>query len=119
MKKLLMFFAFFLLFIPRVYADSTAVIASGEYLDGGTDTVDAANEGIFLPRGTDCSAATGEGQQCWDTDDDIHYIGTGSGVTTAVVGHGDGANCSAGEYPLGVDSAVTLGTQMEIYQRTR
>jgi hypothetical protein len=104
MNKFLFLVFSVLLFTPRVYADSTAVIASGEYLDGGTDTVDAANEGMFLPRGTDCSAATGEGQQCWDTDDDIHYIGTGSGVTT-ITGHGDGANCSAGQAPLGVDAS--------------
>jgi hypothetical protein len=114
MKKLLLLLLFVFLFAPRVYADSTAVIASGEYLDGGTATVDAANEGIFLPRGTDCSAATGEGQMCWDTDDDVHYIGTGSGVVAAG-GHGDGANCSAGQAPLGVDAvgAVQSCTDFE------
>jgi hypothetical protein len=91
MNKLLLSFAFFLLFVPRAYADSTAVIASGESLDGGTATVDAANEGIFLPRGTDCSAATGEGQECWDTDDDKHYIGDGSTaqLQTPAAGAGD------------------------------
>ncbi len=33
------------------------------------------NEGLYLPQNTNCSGSTGEGQACWDTDDDVLYIG--------------------------------------------
>ena len=57
---------------------TTQTIRSGEYLDGGTTTVDSTSEGIILPRATSCSSATTEGQICWDTDDDALYIGDSS-----------------------------------------
>ncbi|GAF73849.1 unnamed protein product, partial [marine sediment metagenome] len=54
------------------------VIGSGEFLDGGTATSDAAGEGILLPRAADVSAATAEGQISWDTDNDLLYVGDGA-----------------------------------------
>ena len=58
------------------------VISSGEFLDGGTATSDAAGEGILLPRANDVSAATAEGQISWDADDDLLYVGDGVGVVS-------------------------------------
>jgi hypothetical protein len=61
-------------------AVTTPVIGTGEYLDGGTATTDAAGEGILLPRSNDVSAATAEGQISWDSDNDNLYVGTGAAV---------------------------------------
>jgi hypothetical protein len=54
-----------------------------------------------IVNGADCSGVTGEGLMCWDSDDDLLYVG--DGAAAGVVGHGNGANCAAGEIPLGVD----------------
>lgn len=54
------------------------VIATGEFLDGGTATVDGTSEGILLPRATDTSTATSEGQIGWETGNDFMTVGTGT-----------------------------------------
>jgi hypothetical protein len=55
---------------------------------------------------TDCSGFTVEGILCWDTDDDILYVGTGSGVD-AIGGSGVGAATIDGSIS---DHAVPRGT---------
>lgn len=62
------------------------VIGTGEYLDGGTATVDSTSEGFLHPRGTSCSAATSEGQDCWDTDDTGEGLQIGDGTQSVRVG---------------------------------
>ena len=81
---------------------ATPTIESGEYLDGGTATVDAASEGILLPRGANVASATAEGQISWDTDDDKLYVGdgaavveiAGSGMSSFIAEDGDGTEVS-------------------------
>lgn len=63
-------------------AVTTPKIGTGEFLDGGTATTDAAGEGILLPRSNDVSAATAEGQISWDADNDLLYVGDGVAVVS-------------------------------------
>lgn len=57
---------------------STVTYQDGVLLDmsGINNSVDT--EGLRLPQSTDCSAATAEGQICWDTSDHSLFIGTGT-----------------------------------------
>lgn len=51
------------------------VIPAATQIDGG----DGANASAWdIPRKTDCSGVTTEGRLCWDTDDNVLYIGNGS-----------------------------------------
>jgi hypothetical protein len=89
-------------------------IGSGEYLDGGTATVDSTNEGILLPRAADCSGATSEGQICWDTDGDALYIGDGA-AAQAQAGSGDVTgvgDCASGAC---LDGTSDGGTNFAFY----
>lgn len=77
--------------ITSVWDDTTGavtqpVIGSGEFLDGGTATSDAAGEGILLPRANDVSGATAEGQISWDADNDLLYVGDGAAVVSIAGG---------------------------------
>jgi hypothetical protein len=69
---------------------NTISLASGAVIDGGTATSDATGEGIIFSRAADCSAATGEGEVCWDTDGDTLYVG--DGAAAAAVGGGSDTN---------------------------
>jgi hypothetical protein len=56
---------------------NTLTIGESEYLIGGA--VDGSTDPyISLPQGTDCSSVTGEGNICWDTDNDALYVGDGA-----------------------------------------
>lgn len=72
---------------------NTMTIETGEKLDGGTATSDATGEGIILPRATDCSASTGEGEICWDTDGDVLCIGDGA-TCASITGGGAPTNAT-------------------------
>ena len=86
--------------------------------------------GAEVTEAADCSSYTGEGDLCWDTDDDVLYIGDGATATAVGPGSGsgdmtkavydvaddgasdtanalaaNGANCDAGQAPLGVDAS--------------
>lgn len=91
-------------------ACTTPTIATGEYLDGGTATVDEASEGILAPRGNDCSAAITDGQLCWDSDNDLLYVGTG--VAASEIGSGGASeftNVGKDIYPDNTDEGVLIG----------
>lgn len=62
------------------------VVGTGEYLDGGTATTDGTSEGILLPRSTDTSAATSEGQIGWDTDNTGEGVTVGDGTQAVRIG---------------------------------
>lgn len=50
----------------------------GDRLDFSSVNPDTTTEGIIHPQGTDCSGATAEGQDCWETDAGVHWIGNGA-----------------------------------------
>lgn len=88
MKKLLIFVALYLL----VVASPSFAIQSGIGGGGGADV-----------QSTDCSSYTDEGFTCWDTDDNVFYVGDGEGGIQAIGPGTPGAgdiesvgNCSAG-----------------------
>lgn len=75
-------------------AANQLTIGTGEYLDGGTATVDSGvTEGIFLPRANDVSGCTAEGRICWDSDNDKLYVGDNS--TAKEIGGGGGGNANS------------------------
>lgn len=79
--------------ITDVYSCSTGdcnsiTIASGELLDGGTDTTNDTGEGILLPRSTSCASSSDEGHICWDTDNNVAYIGNGTAAQALATGAG-------------------------------
>lgn len=53
----------------------SVVIGDGALLDLSAINMDVNTEGLKLPQSTDCSGSDQEGQACWDTDDDILYVG--------------------------------------------
>src|SRR3989344_8030183 len=59
--------------------NATLSFADGDLLDLDAINVSSATEGLFLPQNaTACSAATAEGQICWDTAGEDLYIGNGT-----------------------------------------
>lgn len=54
---------------------SSVVVGDGALLDLSQINQSTNTEGIKLPQSTDCSNANTEGQACWDTDNDLLYIG--------------------------------------------
>ena len=59
--------------------NATLSLADGDLLDLDAINVSSATEGLFLPQNaTACSAATAEGQICWDTAGEDLYIGNGT-----------------------------------------
>jgi hypothetical protein len=64
--------------------DCSALVA------GASDYLNAGSASYIIPFvvSTDCSAVTGEGRACWDSDNDILYIGDGVSAK-AVSGTGD------------------------------
>jgi hypothetical protein len=88
--------------LDSICADKELVNADdGEVWSGVHDYGSATS--FEIVNTADCSGVTGEGLMCWDSDDDLLYVG--DGAAAGVVGHGNGANCAAGEIPLGVDSS--------------
>jgi hypothetical protein len=61
---------------------STWSFADGVMVDMSGINNSNSGEGFLIPQGTDCSGATRAGQICYDTDDMIFYVGTGSGLIT-------------------------------------
>lgn len=61
---------------------SGAVTASdGTFLNLSAVNASSTTEGLKLPQATSCASATAEGQTCWDTDNNMLFIGDG---TTAI-----------------------------------
>lgn len=54
---------------------STMTFSDGVLIDFSQINNSTLGEGLLLPQSTDCSGATREGQICWDTDDDILWMG--------------------------------------------
>jgi hypothetical protein len=46
--------------------------------DTHTGTLDVSGGTFIVKTATDCSGVTAEGSECWDSDDEVKYIGTGS-----------------------------------------
>ncbi len=70
-------------------ATDTLVATDGSFIDFSAVNCGDAAEGILLPQAADCSAATAEGQICWDTDGDELCVG--DGAACAALGGGGGA----------------------------
>jgi hypothetical protein len=68
---------------------ATVTFSDGDLLDFGTN-ISSATEGILLPKhATSCASATGEGQICWDADDDSATgLWIGDGTTARNIGTG-------------------------------
>src|SRR3990167_4806395 len=66
---------------------ATLTFSDGDLIDLSAINSSSATEGLLLPQSTSCSSAIGEGQLCFDSDDDLLY--TGSGTAAVVVGTGD------------------------------
>jgi hypothetical protein len=83
--------------------DSDAEVPDAITVAGGS----VATSAITLV-GSASPTPTVDGRIEWDSDDDQLVIGDGSGQVIISAGggggHGDGANCTAGNYPLGVDA---------------
>jgi hypothetical protein len=85
--------------------DSDAEVPDAITVSAGTVT----NSALTLVQST-TPTPTAEGRVEWDTDGDLLVIGDGTGQAifhpgAHTPGHGNGANCSAGNYPLGVDAS--------------
>lgn len=88
--------------ITDVFDCSTGNCAS--ITTSGSDLLDmsgqtpAANRGFLMLQGTDCSSAITEGQLCWDTDDNVLYIGDGAAAASPTSGDiTDVFNCANGD----------------------
>jgi hypothetical protein len=59
---------------------ATVTMADEDFLDFSAALIDAASEGIYLPRqnADSCAASVGEGQICWDDSNDNLWIGDGT-----------------------------------------
>ena len=70
--------------------DGDAMIAGTITAAGitSTGTVDFGGATIELDNQADCSGVTGEGQACWDSDDDTLYVGDGAAASE--IGGGSG-----------------------------
>lgn len=59
-------------------------MGDGDLLDMSTIPLDSSTEGLILPQNAeDCSAATAEGQVCWDSANDVLFIGDGTAAISA------------------------------------
>lgn len=56
------------------------VVGDGNHVDFGGITLDEPGEGLIVPGATNCAFATAFLQFCFDYDDRIIYIGTGTGI---------------------------------------
>lgn len=54
---------------------STVTFSDGVLINMSDINMSANTEGFRIPQTTDCSNANTEGQICWDTDDDLLYVG--------------------------------------------
>lgn len=84
-------------------ADFAAMLtfADGDLLDLDAINCSGTGEGILLPQATDCSAATAEGQVCWETDRNRAWIGDGAAAVEvsgqpAMFTFPAGGSCAAG-----------------------
>lgn len=64
-----------------------ATLADGNLLDLSAINGSSTTEGLKLPQATSCASSTAEGQLCWDTDDDLLNVGTGSGIAVVRPGY--------------------------------
>jgi len=81
---------------------ASIAMTDGDLLNASAVNGSSTTEGIIIPQSTDCSAATAEGQLCWDTDNTTLYIGNDGG--TSQIGAAGGAgdisdvyNCASGD----------------------
>ena len=82
--------------------------SDGVMLDMTSVNDSDTNEGLFLPQTTNCVNSIGEGQVCWDTDDDILYIG--GSAAKAFIGSQNTLQSGATFYV----SSGTINTQLTI-----
>src|SRR3990167_10181260 len=61
---------------------ATLTFSDSDFLDLSAINMSSTTEGLKLGAATSCSSATAEGQVCWDTDDDILYMGNGSAAAS-------------------------------------
>jgi len=66
----------------------------GTFLNLSAINASSTTEGLRVPQNTSCSAATAEGEVCWDTDGDALYMGNGS-TTTQIGGAAAGVEDTA------------------------
>lgn len=57
---------------------ATLTFSDGDLLDLSSINDSSATEGLKLPQNTACTSGTDEGQICWDTNDDLLYVGDGA-----------------------------------------
>ena len=58
--------------------NTTLTLSDGDLIDLDAINVSSTTEGLLLPQATSCTSGTAEGQVCWDTDNDVLYVGTAS-----------------------------------------
>lgn len=84
---------------------------AGDVYSGAHDFGGATLE---VPNGTDCSGVTAEGRACWDSDDDVFYVGNGSAAEAVGSGGGggtvDGLSGDTGGTTTGATVAIAGGT---------
>ena len=57
---------------------STVALSDGDLLDLDAINVSSVTEGLLLPQAASCASGTAEGQLCWDTNNDLLYVGDGT-----------------------------------------
>jgi len=85
---------------------ATLTFDDGDLLDFGTN-ISSATEGILIPaHATDCSAATAEGQLCWEEDANNLWVGDGAAAKQMnAAGASSFGIITDGSTPAGADSS--------------
>jgi hypothetical protein len=88
---------------------ATLTFADGDLLDLDAINVSSGTEGLLLPQASSCASGVSEGQICWDTNDEVLYVGNGTGGVTLVGGASGGDITAVGDRTDG--SAFTSSTE--------
>ena len=61
--------------------NATLTFSDSDLVTLAAINVSGTGEGFILPQAASCASGTAEGQLCWDTDDNLLYIGSASAAT--------------------------------------
>ena len=68
--------------------NATLTFADADLLDLDAINMSSTTEGLLLPQSTTCASGTAEGQLCWDTDNDLLYIGNAASAARSPIPSG-------------------------------
>ena len=67
-------------FLNNIGFKDGTVAVDADFYDLSAINASGTSEGLKLPQSTSCSSSTGDGQICWDSNDDTLQLGTGSTI---------------------------------------